>query len=242
MTSITSDAPATLDSLPTADMATETTAPDATSAPKSEGRAPSTKAAPPAVPVQPVLEKLFELYPQLFGAEFFPLKLGVFQELLAAHPDVFTRDSLKAALGVHTRSARYLQSVAAGKKRHDLQGNPGDDVAPEHIYMALLELYRRRQGRTQEDLGHILRAQLLAAFEASGLSRADYLAQVQPRGRDIHPALTDVLAELDQKLAKQEALRRAFEASGKTVEAFADMYGLNLADVAPFLVARQTQA
>ena len=222
MTSITIDAPATLETPAIAE-------PTPTSAPQRADGAPASKATPP---VQPVLEKLFELYPQLFGSEFFPLKLGIFHELLAAHPDVFTRDALKAALGVHTRSARYLQSVAAGKKRHDLQGNPGDDVTPEHIYMALLELYRRRQGRTSEDLGHILRAQLLAAFEASGLNRADYLAQVQPRGGDVHPALTDTLAELDQKLAKQEALRRAFEGSGKTVEAFADMYGLNLADVA----------
>ena len=241
MTSITSDAPATLESPAIADVATDPSTLEARSVPtltpQVESQTPSTKGAAPVASVQPVLEQLFELYPQLFGAEFFPLKLGVFQELLAAHPDVFTRDSLKAALGVHTRSARYLQSVAAGKKRHDLQGNPGDDVAPEHIYMALLELYRRRQGRTKEDLGHILRAQLLAAFEASGLSRADYLTQVQPRGGDVHPALTDMLAELDLKLAKQEALRRAFEASGKTVTEFADMYGLNVNDVSPFLVA-----
>jgi ProP effector len=195
----------------------------------------------PMPAVQPTLEKLFELYPALFGAEFLPLKLGVFQELLAAHPDVFTRDTLKAALGVHTRSARYLQSVAAGKKRHDLLGQPGDDVAPEHIYMAILELYRRRQGRTRADLGPQLRAQLLAAYEASGLPRADYLTQVQPRGGEIHPALTDALAELDQKLAKQEALRRAFAASGKTVAEFADMYGLPVAEVAPFLQAAPPQ-
>ena len=72
--------------------------------------------------VLPVLEKLFELYPQLFGAEFLPLKLGIFQELLAKHPEQLERTSLKAALGVHTRSTRYLQCVAAGKARLDLQG------------------------------------------------------------------------------------------------------------------------
>ena len=66
-----------------------------------------------------MLEKLFELYPQLFGQTFLPLKLGIFQELLAAHPETFQRDSLKSALGVHTRSTRYLQSVANGMKRHD---------------------------------------------------------------------------------------------------------------------------
>ncbi len=52
-----------------------------------------------------MLEKLFELYPHLFGARFLLLKLGVFQELLALHPDQFERDSLKLALGVHTRSS-----------------------------------------------------------------------------------------------------------------------------------------
>ena len=58
--------------------------------------------------IQSVLEKLFELYPHLFGAEFLPLKLGIFQELLASHPEQFERAALKAALGTHTRSTRYL--------------------------------------------------------------------------------------------------------------------------------------
>ena len=92
--------------------------------------------------IQSVLEKLFELYPHLFGVEFLPLKLGIFQELLASHPEQFERAALKAALGMHTRSTRYLQSVAAGKKRHDLQGNAVDDVAPEHVYLSMLELFR----------------------------------------------------------------------------------------------------
>ena len=43
----------------------------------------------------PVLEKLFELHPQLFGAQFLPLKRGSFQDLMDAHPGVFERDALK---------------------------------------------------------------------------------------------------------------------------------------------------
>jgi ProP effector len=181
--------------------------------------------------VQPVLEQLFALYPHLFGAEFLPLKLGIFQELLAAHPDVFQRDTLKAALGIHTRSGRYLQSVAAGKKRHDLLGQPVDDVSPEHVYLALLELFRRRQARSNEDLRPKFRSQLIAAFEASGLDRLEYLEKVQTSDVDANALLAEALAELDQKLAKQEALRRAFEASGKTLEEFADMYGMDQRDV-----------
>lgn len=192
--------------------------------------------------VQPVLEKLFELYPHLFGAEFLPLKLGIFQELLAQHPEQFQRDSLKAALGVHTRSTRYLQSVAAGKPRYDLQGEAGESVAPEHVYLALVELFRRRQARTQDDLRPKLRAQLIAAFEASGLSRADYLARVQPNDEQAAALLEEALAESAQKTARQEALLKAFEGSGQTPEAFADMYGLHPRDVKAALARQRRES
>lgn len=177
--------------------------------------------------VQPVLEKLFELYPQLFGAEFRPLKLGIFQDLLAAHPEHFQRESLKAALGFHTRSTRYLQCVAAGHKRHDLQGNPGEAVAPEHVYLTLLELFRRRQARAREDLRPKFRAQLMAAFEASGMTRQDYQAKVQTSDAAATALLEEAFAEREQRLAKREALRRTFQSSGKTADEFADMYGID---------------
>ncbi len=196
-------------------------------APASDQTAPAVSRKDRQQAVQPVLEKLFALYPHLFGAEFLPLKLGIFQELLAAHPEHFTRDSLKAALATHTRSSRYLQSVAAGKLRHDLQGAPGEAVAPEHVCLALLELFRRRQSRSQEDLQPKFRTQLMAAFEASGLSRQDYLERVQIHDAKALALLEEAFAERDQKLAKQEALLRAFQSSGQTPQAFADMYGLD---------------
>ena len=192
----------------------------------------------PTVSVQPVLEKLFELYPQLFGAEFLPLKLGVFQELLALHPEHFARDALKAALGVHTRSTRYLQCVAVGKARHDLEGAAVEPVAPEHVYWAILELFRRRQARSAQDLRPKLRAQLLAAFDASGLARQDYLTRVQTRDADSTAALEDAFAERDQTLARQEALRTAYQNSGKTVAEFAEMYGMDERDVTRALEAK----
>ncbi len=194
--------------------------------------APAASQAGRSQSAQPVLEKLFALYPHLFGATFVPLKLGVFQELLAKHPDQFEREALKQALGVHTRSSRYLQCVAAGMKRHDLQGAAVDDVAPEHIYFALVELFRRKQLRSKEDLRPKLRARLMAAFDASGLTRQDYLARVQTKDAQANTALAEAFAERDQQLAKQEALRRAYESSGKSVEEFADMYGMAPREVA----------
>ena len=193
--------------------------------------APAEKPAKPKINVQPVLQKLFELYPHLFGNAFLPLKLGTYQDLMAAHPEVFQKDSLKAALGFHARSTRYLQCVVSGNKRHDLQGNPGEDVTPEHVYVSLLQLFSRRQARSKVDLRAEFRAQLIKAFQASALSRQEYQLRVQTNEAEATLLLEEALAEYDTKFAKQTALKRAFESSGKKAAEFAEMYGLELADV-----------
>ena len=185
----------------------------------------------------PALEQLAALYPHLFGAVFRPLKRGIFHDLQAAHPGVFDKEALKVALGIHTRSTRYLHSVAAGDKRHDLAGQPVEDMAPEHVHHALLEVYRRRKnhkGRPTEDLLPQLRRRMWANFEASGLTREDYTALVASRDEAANAILEEAMAEGAAQSARDEALLRAFEASGQTLAAFADMYGL-----APRTVAQQ---
>jgi ProP effector len=137
--------------------------------------------------VNPVLERLFELYPQLFGARFVPLKLGVYEELIARHPEDFKAEDLKIAMGQHARSTRYLEAVAAGLARHDLDGNALDPVAPEHVHS---------------------------------------------RDANNNAVVDEALAELAQQAAKREALLRAFEASGRSEQEFADMYGMKPGEVA----------
>ena len=193
-------------------------------------------------PIPPTLEKLAALYPQLFGAVFLPLKRGIFQDLQAAHPEAFERDALKLALGIHTRSTRYLQCVAAGQQRHDLQGQAVEAMAPEHIHQALVEVHRRRQGRSTEDLLPKLRARIVANIEASGLSREDYAERVRTRDEVANALLDEALAELAEKMAREEALVRTFEASGKSVEEFADMYGMDPRTVARTLHSARTRA
>ena len=204
----------------------------------------------PRVPrtIPPALDKLAALYPQLFGAVFRPLKRGVFQDLMAAHPEDFEREALKVALGIHTRSTRYLQSVAAGQQRHDLQGQAVEAMAPEHIHQALVEVHRRRSGRNNtnnsnsEELLTKLRARILANIEASGLSREDYAERVRTRDEASNALLDEALAEMAAKTAREEALVRAFEASGKTVEAFADMYGMDPRSVVRSLGSARARA
>ena len=178
-----------------------------------------------------VLERLFELYPKMFGARFRPLKLGVYHELLALHPDVFKKEDLKIALGLHARSTRYLDAVAAGEQRHDLNGVPVEPVAPEHVHHAILEVFKRRQARTAEDLRPKLRARLVEAIEASGLSREDYVLAVRTQDEVTNAVLDEAFVEVGARTAKREALLRAFEASGRTVAEFAEMYGMDPAEV-----------
>ncbi len=226
-----------------ADGPAQAAAPSSTSAP-----APGQQAATRTPRrTHPVLEQLAALYPQLFGAVFRPLKRGIFQDLTAAHPDAFDRAALKEALGLHTRSTRYLHSLAAGGKRYDLAGQPVEDLAPEHVLHALLEVHRRRQARagadaaTTADAKDQLRRRMVAAFEASGLTREAYIERVRSRDEAANALLEEALAEWAARNAKDEALLRAFEASSasqgsaaaqtpenqRRAEAqFAAMYGL----------------
>ena len=181
----------------------------------------------------PALLKLQALYPQLFGEQPKPLKRGIFQDLEQAQTGKFEPAELKVALGIHTRSMRYLQAVSQGLPRHDLQGIVVEQMAPEHVFHALVEVFRRRKPRDGEDLTQKLRRRMAMAFEASGLTREAYTELVHSRDDATNALLDEAIAEVAERNARDEALLRAFEASGAaSVEAFADMYGMHVRQVA----------
>ncbi len=188
-------------------------------------RQPAARRPPPRV--HPLLQKLSELYPRLFGARVVPLKIGIFQDLLAAQPDALPAAELKVALGLHTRSTRYIEAVASGLPRHDLQGQRVEPVAPEHVHHAILQLYKRRSAKAPEQARQRAVAQLATVIEASGLSREDYRERFTSPDDDVHSMLEEALALVAQRSARREALQNAFQASGKTVAEFAEMYGLD---------------
>jgi sRNA-binding protein len=180
--------------------------------------------------VHPLLHKLFELYPRLFGARFLPLKIGVFEDLVAAQPAALPAEELKVALGLHTRSTRYIEAVASGLPRHDLQARPVEPVAPEHVHHAILELYRRRSGKAPEPARQRAVEQLAAAIEASGLGREGYRERFGSPDDHVHALMEEALSLVAQKNARREAMQNALKASGKTVDEFAEMYGLDPAE------------
>jgi sRNA-binding protein len=210
----------------------DTPAPAAAAKPQQQQRPKAQRKGPPrGKPAHPVLDKLFELHPNLFGAQFKPLKIGVFEDLMTRHPDAFQREDLKVALGLHARSTAYLECVAAGLQRHDLDGNAVAPVAPEHVHHAIIEVFRRRQQRTKEDLRPRVVPKLVAAIEASGMAPAEYAEKMRTQDETANALLDEAVAVIAQKSAKREALSRAFTASGLSMEAFAEMYGMDLADV-----------
>lgn len=198
--------------------------------PRRRSQPPARGGAKPS-PQHPVLVRLAELYPQLFGETPRPLKRGIFQDLLDAHPDALDKDGLKAALALHTRSTRYLTAVASGAQRHDLSGLPVEDLAAEHVHHALVEVFRRRQQRTPEDLRPKFRRRVAQAFEASGLSREAYIDKVLGRDESVNALTLEALAEAGSRNARAEALRRTFAASGMGEAEFASSYGLPLSEV-----------
>lgn len=206
-------------------------------APASQGQARA------QAPAHPVLQQLADWYPKLFGEQPRPLKRGIYADLLAAQPEGLEAEGLKAALALHTRSTRYLSGVAAGQARRDLEGQAVEDMAPEHVLHALLEVHRRRQARSQEDLRPKLRQRIAQAFEASGLSREAYAALLPSRDPAVQALFDQALDETAARAAKDAALHRAYSASGLEPAAFADSYGLPATEVQRMLerVKRRSQ-
>lgn len=192
-----------------------------------EAARPATNARPAAPPrTHPVLDRLAAIYPTLFGETPLPLKRGVFEDLLAAHGEELKADGIKAALALHTRSTRYLNAVATGQPRHDLNGQPVETVAPEQRHHAILEVFRRRQARSPQDLRPQLRQRIVQAFEASGLGQEAYATLVEGRDDSLNTLTREALTQAVQQQARESALLRAFEQGGQDLEAFASGYGL----------------
>lgn len=177
------------------------------------------------------LQRLAERYPQLFGPEPVPLKRGIFQDLLQAHAGEWDAAELKQALSRHTRSGPYLNAVAAGRPRHDLSGQVVEPMAPEHVLQALVEVFRRRQGRSREDLTPKLLRRLMQAYEASGCTREAYAALAARLPEPVQALVERAMAEVAARRARDEALARAHARSGLSEADFADQYGVALADL-----------
>ena len=60
-----------------------------------------------------------------------PLAIGIDKQVLARMPGL-NRKTMRAALGIHTGSMRYLRAMEKATVRFDLDGNPGAEVTDTH--------------------------------------------------------------------------------------------------------------
>ncbi|HEY5762165.1 MAG TPA: ProQ/FINO family protein [Rhodocyclaceae bacterium] len=106
----------------------------------------------PKSPRNVVLQTLRESFPAF--ASFQPLAIGIHEAVNARLPDLVAAE-LKTALRIHTKSTRYLKSMATAKHRVDLDGNPAGDITDEqraHAAELLKERFRKdRERRDAED-------------------------------------------------------------------------------------------
>ncbi|MBU6465587.1 MAG: hypothetical protein KGQ30_02620, partial [Burkholderiales bacterium] len=68
-----------------------------------------------------------------------------------------------------------------------------------------------------------------------------YAERVRTRDEAANAVLDEAFAELAARAAKDEALLRTYEASGQSVEAFADMYGMDVRAVTRSVVSARSR-
>lgn len=101
--------------------------------------------APVAAPAQglsarALLKQLQQEYPAF--RDCLPLSIGIDKQLLARMPGL-DKKVMRAALGIHTGSMRYLRAMEKAKTRHDLDGTAGAEVPEAHRLHAKEQLQQR---------------------------------------------------------------------------------------------------
>ena len=140
----TDSADATADAAPAADA--DSTDAAAASAPAGTPASPASPATAPApATAQPTSARaLLKQLQQEFVAfrDCLPLAIGIDKQLLARMPGL-DRKIMRAALGIHTGSMRYLRAMEKAKVRHDLDGAAGAEVTDTHRLHAKEQLQQR---------------------------------------------------------------------------------------------------
>ena len=131
-------APAT-EATPAPDQESATAVPEAKAAAASAA-APAAKPAGAGLSPRALLKQLQQDYPAF--RDCLPLSIGIDKQLLARMPGL-DRKVMRAALGIHTGSMRYLRAMEKAKVRYDLDGTPGAEVPDTHRAHAKEQLQQR---------------------------------------------------------------------------------------------------
>lgn len=109
--------------------ANENNAADTTPATAAPAAAAPTAGTPAADSPRALLKQLQQQFEAFRNC--LPLEIGIDKQLLARMPSL-NRKLMRAALGIHTGSMRYLRAMEKATVRYDLDGKPGAEVTDTH--------------------------------------------------------------------------------------------------------------
>jgi len=133
--------------------------------------APAPAAAAAAESPRALLKQLQQQFPAF--RDCLPLAIGIDKQVLARLPGL-NRKVMRAALGIHTGSMRYLRAMEKATVRFDLDGNPGaevTDVHRQHAKELLQQRFKKEADRKKAE-------RAAAAEEEASRKRQEKLEQL----------------------------------------------------------------
>lgn len=126
---------------------------NAAASPETAAAAPSAAGATPAAApsARALLKQLSQQFPPF--RDFLPLAIGIDKQILAQVPGI-DRKLMRAALGIHTGSQRYLRAMEKATVRYNLDGSTGaevTDVHRKHAKDTLSERFRKEAERKKAE-------------------------------------------------------------------------------------------
>lgn len=136
--------------------------------------AEETAAAAPAAPgsARALLKQLQQQYAPF--RDSLPLSIGIDKQLIAAQPEI-NRKLMRAALGIHTSSQRYLRAMEKATVRYNLDGSTGVEVTDEHRKHAKETLAERHKKEMERRKAERAAEREAAAAEEATRRRAEKL-------------------------------------------------------------------
>ncbi len=118
--------------------------PDSSQAVPEQETVPAEQAVAPVATPAPNARALLKQFQQQFPAfsKCLPLSIGIDKQILAVMPGL-DKKTMRAALGIHTGSLRYLRVMEKATVRHDLDGTTGAEVTDTHRKHATEVLQQR---------------------------------------------------------------------------------------------------
>lgn len=129
----------------------QSTQPDAAEGTSAPAGAPAAAAPAGATSARALLKQLQQQFVPF--RDCLPLSIGIDKQILAQMPGI-DRKLMRAALGIHTGSQRYLRTMEKATVRYNLDGSTGaevTDVHRKHAKDTLQERFRKEAERKKAE-------------------------------------------------------------------------------------------